>query len=495
MKHKRFYMICILALLLSVNMVLTVSAFPFSQTETLVSEEVTPEAEEEITLISQDTEEIEKAEEAVESEENREEETADPVEPPEAPVPENPSGDFSSKAMGFYWKPSENAEHYEVYWQNDRGYEDVLLLEADDWTCQLDRCIVYTELPSDGSYTWKVTAVNEGGSAESEEMTFTIPSIMPAPQAYRPDAALSNQKALIFEWEDVGYNASAYRIQVADVTTDRVCMDAWYSTEAMNHVAGVCYLETEEYLPSGSYVWRVQGSNGSTTSNWSEWRAFNVTCAECELGTYLNSTTGTVFPKGLTVNAEPQFAWRTVMGAVSYQLEVKDSKGTILLDESVPSANCSIELCTCSPTLELQDGETYTWTVTTYGWNNSFWGTDDGAFGYVVPKTLETKITFIGSEGLSLDPDNQQIVWTDPGREVAAFRFGIRDMSEEWLFVGDLTRDEAWCDGITCSVQFQTIPEGENYEVVLIPYSEYNLPGDMVSMTFSNIPEPETSNE
>ena len=433
------------------------------------------------------------AEESAETEEG--EPTPEPVEPPEAPVLNDPHGEIKSGAVGFYWKPSERAAYYELSLKNGLGDEDLWQMEADDWTCAMNRCILYAELPYGGNYTWTVTAINEGGTAVSEEMNFTVSGTLPISEAYRPNSTLSNQKQLVFEFADIGSSVSVYRIQVTDAETDRICLDVLYGIDAMNHVNGICYLETGEYLPSGSYAWRVQSIDGNKHSGWSGWMPFEVRCTECELGTYLNTQIKTIFPNGITTNTEPDFVWQTVTGALNYQLEIKDSKEAIILDESVPSENCQTELCTYKPELTLSENESYTWSVTAYGWNNSFWGAASGAFS-IVPLAVELNdIQFVGPDvNTSLDPDNQQIIWTDPGESTAAFRLGIRDKDGEWLFVSDLSRADAWCDGITCSIQFYTIPEGEDFEIVVIPYSEFNTPGNPISMSFSNLPE-ETAEE
>lgn len=484
--------------------VTNVNASPYQQDETVI-ELVTERNEETITETTTETEmtasvesyaeenpedQIEEAEVDNTEEDTEPEETP---EPPEAPVPENPQGERLSKQTGFYWAPSKNAYYYDVHWQNDRGYEGSVQLYADDWTCGMNRCIVYTELPSDGNYTWTVSAVNEAGTAASDEMTFSVPSRIPTADAYRPNAAWDNQRPLIFEWEDVGYSVSDYRIQVVDAAADQICMDVRFSSEAMKHVNGVCYLETEIYFPSGSYVWRVQGVNGSSVSNWSDWTAFSVNCTECNLGTYVNSNSAAVFPNGVTTSAVPQFAWRAVTGAQNYQIELKDSKGAIILDQSIPSSNCQVELCSFTPELTLTDRESYTWTIMTYGWNDSFWGEANSAFSYIAPNIEMNDISFVGPESnASLDPDNQQVIWTDPGETTAAFRIGIRDKQGEWAFISDLSREAAWCDGITCSIQFYEIPEGDNYEIVVIPYSEFNTAGNAISLFFSNQPESES---
>ena len=498
MNLKRKIFILCMIFLLFVPCILTVSAAPAGQAENEI-ELVTQESEEpdSVTAAESITPAAQSDESETVSEENTEssaEETpAEAVEPPEAPVPENPQGERFFKEAGFYWKPSKNAYYYDVHWQNDRGFEGTVQLLDDDWTCAMDRCIVYAQLPSDGNYTWTVTAVNESGTAESEAMTFSVPSRIPTPKAYRPNAVLDNMHPLIFEWEDVGYNVSVYRIQVTDAATDKICMDVLNSITEMNHVNGVCYLETSDFLPSGSYAWRVQAVSAGSVSNWSEWTAFSVNCPECSMGTYLNTSTAAIFPNGVITVDVPQFTWKAVTGAMNYGLEVKDSREAIILDEKVPASNCNVELCNYVPDLQLMDGESYTWTITTYGWNDSFWGTADGSFSCKAVDIAINDISFIGPESnTSLDPDNQQIIWTDPGTAAAAFRIGIRDVDGEWAFISDLTREAAWCDGITCSIQFYSIPEGDNFEIVVIPYSEYNTQGNAAVLSFSNLPSSET---
>ena len=492
MKSKHIFILCTLILALTLG-TFSAMAAPVPQTENTVElmNEVADENPQESAseeAAASETELSETPSDASETEPEEEEEIL--PDPPEAPVLENPQGEFYSKAMGFYWAPSLNAEVYELHWENDRGYEDTLAMENDDWTCQMGRCILYAELPSDGNYTWTVSAVNTGGSTDSEAMTFSVPSILTAPAAYRPNAALSNQKPIIFEFEDVGRSAQAYRIQVVDVTTDQIRFDNQYSTDTFNQTNGVCFLETEEFLASGSYAWRVQALGNTTSSNWSSWVAFDVNCTECNSGAYLNTTTAAVYPSGIITETEIQFVWQVITGAQSYQLEIKDSKEVILLDESVAKENCDIELCRFIPETEFSIGESYTWSINAYGWNNSFWGSAKGAFAIADPNTDLAEISFVGpDQNASLDPDNQQIIWSDPGVTTTFFRIGIRGDSEEWAFVTDLSRDAAWCDGITCSIQFHDIPEGDNYEIVVIPYSEFYIPGTAISLNFSNLPE------
>ena len=458
-----------------------VSGMSADETITLVTEKDS-EDDEAIVIKNEKTEAKETTEEkSLETEENTEDITV-----PGLPIPENPKGSFSSHAMGFYWTPAENTDRYEVYWRNNKGNQDTLELENDDWTCQMNRCIVYTELPSDGNYTWTVTAFNENGEAKTDEVKFTVKTPVPSPDAYRPNTALDGQRPLTFEWEDLGSDVTDYRIQIVDSTTDMIYFDKLYGTEAVRHINGECYLETDEYLSEGTYQWRVQGAKGTAVSEWSSWMAFSITCASCSSGAYQNSTSAALYPKGVALDVNPRFAWKALTGALSYQIDIKDSSGDLIVSEEVLPTSCLIETCSYVPERSLKSGEIYTWTIGAYGWNGSFWGADDDSF--VVASVPEMKdFSFVGPESnASLDPDNQQIIWTDPGVNTPVFRLGIRDENDEWQFITDLTREEAWCDSVTCSIQFQSIPTGENYEIVLIPYSEYNTPGEAVTLTFDN---------
>ena len=137
---------------------LSAPAEPFVQVETAAAESETPEGEAsgDIELIQREAESAAGESSPAENDETEAEpsEKAEPPEPPEAPLPEAPTGSVPTKEIGFYWAPSANAEHYEVVYGNDRGVEEVRLeLSADDWTCLAGRCILYEELPSDGSYT------------------------------------------------------------------------------------------------------------------------------------------------------------------------------------------------------------------------------------------------------------------------------------------------------------------------------------------------------
>ena len=410
----------------------------------------------------------------------------EPAEMPGIPVPEFPQGECTSKMAGFYWIPSENTEYYEVQWQNEHGEGDKLQRKSSDWTCRMGRCILYAELGSSGSYTWTVTAVNDAGSSVSEEAEFTLNAGLTAPDAYRPAASIGTGRPVTFEWQDTGERADSFRIQVMDNTDGRIYLDRWFGTDRMFIGNGVCSKQTDVYLPTGDYSWRVKAKDSFSESGWSGWKNFRMTCSDCNSGNHLNTTTALLYPVSATLDLSPHFEWLAVTGAAYYMLNITDADGGELLNVQVPSSNCTPEVCAYKPELTFGVGTGCTWSVSTYGGNNGFWGHAEGSFQTVAPTGMND-ISFAGPESDgTLDPENKQIIWTDPGPLTASFVLRIADDADETLFWGNLTRDEAWCDGITCSIQFRDIPEDGKYSIVLTPYSEYNLAGNSISMVFSS---------
>ena len=426
---------------------------------------------------------------AVENETAAEEPEEEPAvaEPPSSPIPEYPADTETTELIGFYWTPSENADHYEINWQRSDGTEGSAELKAGDGTCAAGLCITYEQMPGDGSYSWTVNAVNEAGNSTSEEAAFTVRTGVRTPEAYRPASTINSQRAITFEWEDTGSSAAEYRIQTAVRETGQICADRTIPVNQIWIGNGLCYLETDIYLPEGNYSWRVQARNGTDVSGWSAWIDFQVSCPDCLLGTYLNTVTAGIYPNGRITETDPVFEWLAVTGATYYLLNVTGADGVTAADVKVPASECSLTFCTYDPGVSLTAGETYNWTVSTYGGYDARWGTYEGTIEPAEPAVFRGEIAFVNpAENGMLDPEIPLIIWTDPGNSAAAYRLEIRDEAGEGLFYGDLTRDEAWCDGKTCSIVFMEIPEGNGFTISITPLSESNLAGETISRVFNN---------
>ena len=412
-----------------------------------------------------------------------------PPKKPEAPVLECPYGTYEVRKIGFYWAPSKYAESYTVEWHDNRGRHGTANLSNSDITCQMGRCNVHLTMPGYGQYAWRVVAKNSLGSAASDEMLFNIRTGVPTPAPYRPSGSISNSSYIAFEWEDVGHDVSDYRLQVVGNNEDYFRMDRWFKVSDIYVGKGVCYVQTDLYLPAGSYSWRVQAATGGETSGWSSWKGFSVSGYNPGSSYYYNYTNTIptcLSPTGTITVTSPNFQWRTVTGAAYYMVKLYDSTGSVLFDRQVTSSgNCTAEICTWTPDYKLTKNGNYSWSVLSYGGNNALWSSASGSFmlqGAVAQKAM----SFVSPKqnGL-LTQDAPVIIWTDPGAATAIFHVEIFSKANKQLFSADLNREQAWCDGQTCSIEFKTIPDAENYRITITPYSDLNTKGDAISLVFS----------
>ncbi len=421
--------------------------------------------------------------------------TPAPVEKPAAPVLESPSGHYNVRSIGFSWKPVEGAITYTVNWSNDKGKNGNKSITASDATCQAGSCTTYITLPGVGSYTWTVTASNTAGETKSKSKSFEIATNVTTPNPYSPNTSYYNRNYPAFQWEDVEDGVTDYRIQVVGKYNNHIYLDRWFSTRDLYIGDGVCYVQTDLFLPAGTYSWRVMGRNSEFNSGWSSWLDFTVYCDYCKptgayYGTYTNTTPTPTYPTATITVLNPNYQWRTLTGAAYYIIDVYDSAGKTVLEQNVNSTNCTAELCTWTPTTSLPGNGTYTWSVKGYGANNGLWGSATGSFT-VQADIKMNKITFrTPVEGGYLSQDTPLVIWSDPGDTCVMFEVSIYDNTDALLLTAQLNREQAWCDGLTCSIQFATIPDGENYKINVTPYSELNTAGETASLTFNKGVQP-----
>ncbi len=403
------------------------------------------------------------------------------------PVLKEPNATLYSRDMGFYWYPAANAEYYEINWWNDRGNSGTLNQNQTDSTCKMNLCIVKTTLPSEGNYSWNVRAYNSRGySATSGTMSFRIISSgLITPAAYRPNGTISSQSFVAFEWQNIESGVTDYRIQVTDKYTGAARVDAWYSVNNIYRANGICYLNLNLVLPDGAYSWRVKAKNGYSESGWSNWVDFYVYGTPYATPTPVNTSPTPIYPLNTIGELSPRFEWMTVNGASYYQLNVYSSAGLSLLDVTVSSVNCSSGTCSYTPNFTLPGSGTYRWVVTTYGGNGGYWGYAEAVFTVSVAPVQQWTVFITPDNKGYLDPNSRKIIWADPGAAVTSFRVEIDNSKGEPMLQADLTRENALCDGVSCSIQFRTIPAGSSYRMRLTPYSGSTPIGDAVELIFS----------
>ena len=412
--------------------------------------------------------------------------TPGPTPKPKAPVQECPKGHYDTRNIGFFWAPSKYAESYTVEWHDNKGHHGTLTLSNSDPTCQGGRCIIYTTLPADGAYGWTVTAKNSAGSAKSGEMKFDVGSYLPTPSPYRPHGTVGAGYAA-FEWQDVQHGVNSYQVQVVG-SNNKTYLDRWFNVNDIYVGHGVCFVQTNVYLGPGSYSWRVRATNGSTTTGWSGWMDFKVYSSGGG-GSIPNNNVNTVptptYPVGTINNNTPNFQWRAVTGAAYYTVKLIDSSGVVQFDRQVYSAgNCTGQVCTWTPGFKLPKNGNYTWIVSAYGGNGLLWNNATGTF--VLQGAAPNPMSFISpaQNGL-ITPDSQKIIWTDPGANTTRFHVEIFNKAGTMLFQTDLSREQAWCDGQRCTLEFKSIPDAADYRITVTPYSNMNTAGTPISLVFS----------
>jgi hypothetical protein len=191
------------------------------------------------------------------------------------------------------------------------------------------------------------------------------------------------------------------------------------------------------------------------------------------------------YPVGTILTNTPDFQWRHLTGAAYYQVKVLDGSGRTLLDNRVPSSNCSADLCTWKPGYRLPANGNYSWTVSGYGSNGALWNTSSGSFTVQAPIVMKPMSFLSPAQNGYLNAESPRVIWTDPGTGAVVFAVEIFDPSGSTLFNASLSRDQAWCDGISCAIEFKAIPDGQNYSIRITPYSEYNTKGDAIVLVFN----------
>ena len=413
--------------------------------------------------------------------------TPEPVEKLPAPgkaLLECPKGEYYQRGTGFYWAPTSNTESYTVTWWSDH-HSGNLTLSNSDSTCQNNRCITYTTLPEDGNYHWYVTSKNKDKETRSDTLDFYIQPTITPPSASKPSNVTYSSTFASFVWYP-GRDNQQYRLRVVNIDTGKIMIDNVYNSGDVC-VDSTCSVSPGVYLPAGHYAWRVKARNQNAVSDWSNESRFTVECDYCNYNnTYYNSYANTIptptYPTGTIDTRSPVFTWRTLTGAQRYTLQVWGPNGKSILNTTVSSSNCTVEVCTYDPKITLTDAGNYTWKIVG-GSNASDWGKANASFTLSAAPDI---IQFVSpADNGSLSSEAPFVIWSDPGISIESFNVVIYNEASKKLFETTLTRESAWCDGTTCSIEFESIPKNKTYSLVITPVSTYGMTGESSTLHFT----------
>jgi hypothetical protein len=171
----------------------------------------------------------------------------------------------------FEWGPGSNADNHRLLVDNDNDFlspEENVLLGA---TGSTHTVATENSLP-DGSYSWKVIAINEVSENESAVWTFTIDTVPPdAPTLLAPDNGSTERVSTpTFDWSDVSDPSGiTYELEVASDSEFTSLLIEKTGLTASNYNATAV-----DALSDGTYYWRVRARDeannvGDFSPTWS----------------------------------------------------------------------------------------------------------------------------------------------------------------------------------------------------------------------------------
>jgi hypothetical protein len=177
--------------------------------------------------------------------------------PPGQPTLTSPSDGTMGKdnTPTFEWTPGSNADNHRLLVDNDNDFsspEQDVLLGASDTTYTI---VAENSLP-DGSYSWKVIAINEVSENGSTVWRFTIDTVPPGvPALLAPDNGRTvRENTPTFNWSDVSDPSGlTYALEVARDAEFNSLVLAKYDLVVSSYRPTAA-----EALADGTYYWRVR---------------------------------------------------------------------------------------------------------------------------------------------------------------------------------------------------------------------------------------------
>jgi hypothetical protein len=278
---------------------------------------------------------------------------------------------------------NQTARQYRIEVDNDSSFASPIDTRLVDQATVTE----WDKLYPDGSYWWRVQAVDDEGQGQSWSTVHTFTKTSPPVVPSSPTNGSSVAGTTPFRWEAAPFAAS-YAIEVY--------RDNDTAFQPSNRVISATGLKTTAYVPptplpaSGTnYLWRVRRTDASGNPGpWSTAESFFSTGAAPTL----------VTPKSAVyVSARNAlFEWHEVPGAASYALNLTG-----------PTTSRITTVATAyAPTSALRDGK-YTWNVTAYDAGGKALGTSvdrsykvDGTsptVTSVTPTKLKPKSTIVAT--------------------------------------------------------------------------------------------------
>lgn len=228
--------------------------------------------------------------------------------------------------VDFWWEPVEDVLKYRLQIVSP-SFDSTVVLVAD--TLVSDKRFSINLDP--GKYTWRLRGENGSSVTLYTQRTMTIHESSIVNQQVRLlsplNNSLTNDNQVTFKWDGL-FGSINYRVQIDTAN---------FANEASLVLNSTT--QDTEYLFTLSnnkkYHWRVRAENDTIVSKWSS--VNHVT-----LDNRPPNKVNLVSPVNNSTSASPvNFAWESVIGAISYELSIFKDNGVTLYSKSFPLTTTS----------------------------------------------------------------------------------------------------------------------------------------------------------
>ena len=366
--------------------------------------------------------------------------------PPPAATLISPTGVINDNTPTYNWNvvPAATTYRLQVFDVNSQ-----IVVDEPSINCNVNQgTCSFTPHPklTDGNYTWRIQTQNQVGSgAWSEMMPMTIKVVPDAATLISPTQAFVNCNQLpTYSWKPTEL-ATRYLLTVQDSLETK---ERWYSSTEANCTLNDCSV-TPDFKPAeGNVSWQIKAANLEGEAPWSETLSFTMKCPPT---TATLLTTSSTMDNTLIQNTPTTYKWEAVPGATSYQLQIKDSQGQIVMEQwysaaSLTCSNPSQVICSANVNLSLPDDD-YEWQVQVHNEVSSSPWSSSSSF---TVKRLPDATDLISPNQTLVNCDLIPTYSWQPAALATQYLLSVQDsqgITERWY-----SDSEANCMTATCSI-------------------------------------------
>lgn len=236
--------------------------------------------------------------------------------------------DYFDDNQSYTWastgeKAPQAARQYRIQVSTDASFGSIVEAAVVDQTTFTSPTRLYAE----GTYFWRVQAIDSKQNSVTWSETQTFTKSTPAVPLGAPSGAVPTGDALTFRWQPQAF-ATAYDVEV-------------YANNDTTHSVGNRVVSkrvtTTAYAPetplpasSTSYLWRVRRVDSAGNAGpWSADRPFTVSTSAPVITSPV--------PGGSQSPTAPVVTWQAVPGAASYAVSLTSSTGSVVESATTPS--------------------------------------------------------------------------------------------------------------------------------------------------------------